>query len=169
MGNRAALLRAITERGDLGEGELSNRAADRFQFSLGERAMDLSVFQAARSKQDLCGLGCDDADQSVRDASGIGVGSDGAGERNSKEVSEVRSVLGAHAFQQLFHDHDLSNAVALPGVQLDVGSIDSDCAVCVAGVAATAFWTNAAAESVKRWILDCTGETEDLSSSVCFC
>jgi len=150
LGNRTSLLCAVAERIDLGEGKLSNRAADRFQFSLGERAMDLSVFQTARSKQDLCGVGCDDADQSVCDASGISVGSDSAGERHSEEVSEVRRNSWAHTFQQLFHDHDLSDAVTLPGVQLDMGPLARDYTVCITGVAVAALRIDAAEESLKQ-------------------
>ena len=91
-------------------------------------------------------MGCDGADQSVCDASGVGAGSAGSGQRYSEEISEILRVFGAHAFQQLFHDHDFPDAIALPGIQLDMGPIDSDCVVCVAGVAGAAFWTKAIAE-----------------------
>ena len=155
MGNRAALFRAAAERNDFGEGKLSNGPADRFQFPLGERTVDLSLLQTARFNEDACGVGRDVADHTVSDSSRNGAGSAGAGQRYSQEVSEELRVFGLHAIQQLFHDHDLPDAVALPGIQLDMGPPDRDCVVCAAGLASAAFWAQAV-EEVSRFKLKVT-------------
>jgi len=150
LGNRAALFRAAAKRNYFGEGEFSNGTADWFQFPLGERAVDISVLQTARFNEDACGMGRDVADYFVSDSARNGVRRAGVGQRHSQEVSEELRVFGVHAFQQLFHDHDLPNAVALPGIQLDMGAIDRDYTVCVACLAFAAFWIEAIEESLKR-------------------
>jgi len=166
LGDRAALFRAVTERIEFGEGELSDGAADGFQFPLGERAVDLSLLQAARLDDNACGVECDGADQFICDVDGIGAGSARAGEWHSEEVSEVRRVYGPDAVRQLFHDYDLSDAVSLAGIQLDVGQVDSDCAFCGAGVAVAAFWIKAAEEvtelaGVARKLWQIVGKCRD--------
>ena len=166
MGDRAALFRAVAERIEFGEGELSDSAADGFQFPLGERAVDLSVLQATRLDDNACGVECDGADQFICDVDGIGAGSARAGEWHSEEVSEVRRVYGPDAVRQLFHDYDLSDAVSLAGIQLDVGQVDSDCAFCGAGVAVVAFWIKAAEEvtelaGVARKLWQIVGKCRD--------
>jgi hypothetical protein len=98
-------------------------------------------------------MGCDVADHSVSDASRNGPGGAGAGQRYSQEVSEELRVFGVHAFQQLFHDHDLSNAVTLPRIQLDMGPTGRDRIVCRTGVAAVAFWAEAIAQvRIASWL-----------------
>lgn len=150
MGNRAALFRAVVERIDFDESKFSDGVANRVQFPLGERAVDLSVFQAARHDDDPCRVECDDADQFVCNAACTGAGSRRTRERDSQEVSEILRFSWAYPFQQLFHDHDLSDAVALARVQLDMGPADCNCIICIAGVADSAFWVDAVEEVTYR-------------------
>lgn len=112
--------------------------------------MAVSVFQAARSEWPARGAERDAADKFIRDVSGPRAGSSGAGERDSQEVSEVLRFPWVHAIQQLLHDHDFSDAVALAGLRLDVGEINRDCDICAAGVVGAAFWVDAVEESLNR-------------------
>jgi len=146
LGDRAALFRAAIERIDFDESKFSNGIANRVQFSLGECTVDISVFQTARHDDNPCRVECDDADQFVCNAACTGAGSRRTCERDSQEVSEILRIPRAHPFQQLFHDHDLSDAVALARVQLDMGPADCNCVICIAGVVDSAFWVDAVEE-----------------------
>lgn len=108
--------------------------------------MDLSLLQTARFNHNTCRVECNAADQSVRHLSGVDSGSGCAGQWDSKEVSQILRISRAHAFQQLLHDYHLSDAVALPGIHVDLGSVDRDCFVRVAGVVNFTFWVDAIAE-----------------------
>lgn len=79
----------------------------------------------------------------VRHGAGADSGCDGAGERAAQTVSQVLLVPGALAFRQLFHDHHLPDAGALPG--LDVATVRGSGAVCGAGLVDFAFWADAVA------------------------
>ena len=100
-------------------------------------------------------MGRDVADHSVSDASGNGAGGAGAGQRHSQEVSEKLRVFGVHPFQQLFHDNDFSDAIALSRLGLELGAIDRDYAVCGAGLAFAAFWIEAVEEMTALQVENC--------------
>lgn len=159
MGDRAALFRAVVKRIDFVKSKLSNGSANGIQFHLGERPMDLSLLQTARFNDHTRRMECDDANQLICHGAGANNGCDGDGEWYSAEVSKILRISGIYAFQQLFHDHDLSDAVALAGLQLDVGQVGRDCAVCVARLAGVAFWFDAVEEPLNRkngkWPKEC--------------
>jgi hypothetical protein len=48
-------------------------------------------------------------------------------------LSQVRLIPGSHTFQQLLHDHHLSDPS--PSFRLDLGALDRDCDFCGAGLA----------------------------------
>jgi hypothetical protein len=150
VGDCAAVFRAVAERDDVGEGEFPIGDPDGVQFPVGGGAVDLSVFSSERARWREFGIAGDEADQSGGDGRGGVAGPGGVDQRIAEKVSEVLRVPGLHPVQQLFHDHNLCDAVADQTVSpgLDVGAAAGDRDLCGAGVAGAAFRVDAGQEQV---------------------
>ena len=102
--------------------------------------MALHLFPGALASGDTGGTAAGGADRFVRHVCGAGVGGGGFVQRVAASVPEVWVVPGADAVCELFHDRNLSDPGALPG--LDVGSVGGDCDFCGAGLDRAAFWVD---------------------------